>query len=231
MSEINGMTRAAHALRYWEVRQQAVANNLANATTDGFKGERVFARLMGDALPIADAATDLTAGTLKVTGAALDLAIGGDGFFVVATPDGERLGRGGHFRLDDEGRITDAAGNLLLGDGGPILPGEGSIEIDRGGLVRVDGRAVDRLRIERVAPEARLQHDAGTLFLPDPTRESVGPEARQVRQGAVEESNVNSIGALVDMISIQRAYTAVQKAVHALDGIRSTISNEIGKPS
>jgi flagellar basal-body rod protein FlgF len=231
MSEINGMTRAAHALRYWEIRQQAVANNLANVSTDGFKGERVFARLMGDALPIADSATDLRAGTLKPTGAPLDLALGGDGFFVVETAEGERLSRGGSFRLDDEGRIADAAGNLLLGEGGPIVPGQGTIEIDRSGVVRADGRVVDRLRLERVAPDARLQHVAGTMFLPDPSREPLDPNSRIVQQGVLEESNVSSIESLVDMISIQRAYTAVQKAIHTLDGVRSTITNEIGKPA
>jgi flagellar basal-body rod protein FlgF len=231
MSEINGMTKSAHALRYWEIKQQAVSNNLANVSTDGFKGERVFARLMGDALPVADSATDLRQGTLKVTGSPLDLALAGDGFFVVETPDGEKLSRGGSFRMNDQGQVTDAAGNRLLGEGGPIVPGQGTIEIGRGGAVRVDGRIVAQLRLERVPPDVRLQHDAGTLFLPDPAREPLDPEARQVRQGTLEESNVNSVSALVDMISIQRAYSAVQKAVHTLDGIRSTISNEIGKPA
>jgi flagellar basal-body rod protein FlgF len=85
-------------MHYWERRQEVLANNLANANTDGFKAERVFARLMGDAMTAGDTRTDRTAGTLRQTHAPLDLALADDGFFVVETPDGERLTRGGSFR-------------------------------------------------------------------------------------------------------------------------------------
>jgi len=228
--KINGMIRAAHALHYLERRQEVVSNNLANAATDGFKGERVFARMLGDALPFADTATDRRMGTLKPTGNPLDLAIDGDAFLVVGTPNGERLGRGGSFRLDDQGRIADQQGNLLLGIDGPITPGQGTVSIDGRGIVSVEGREVGRLRIESVPADVRLQHDAGTLFLPDPARAPLAADAAPLRQGTLEESNVNTIGSMVDMISIQRAYAAVQKAVVTLDGIRGTIANEIGKP-
>ncbi len=231
MSDINGMIRAARALHYWETRQQAVANNLANVNTDGFKGERVFARMLQDSAPIPDAATDFTPGTLRQTGNPLDLALEGEGFFVVETGGGERLSRGGAFQLDHEGRITDSAGNPLLGETGTItVAAGGAIEVDREGTVRVDGQAVDRLRLEGVPPGTRLQHDAGTLFLPDAAREPLDPATRPVRQGAIEESNVSSIGALVDMITIQRAYSSVQRAVTTLDSIRATISTDIAKP-
>jgi flagellar basal body rod protein FlgG len=71
------MSSAASALRYWERRQEVVANNLANVSTDGFKGERVFARMMGDALPVPETATDVRAGAFRQTGNALDVAIEG----------------------------------------------------------------------------------------------------------------------------------------------------------
>src|SRR5690606_32401424 len=112
---INGMKQAASAMRYWERRQEITANNLANVDTHGFKGERVFARMLGDGMgPVADTETDLRNGSLRQTGSPLDIAIGGDGFLVVETPQGERLTRGGSFRLDDTGRVVDARGNLLL---------------------------------------------------------------------------------------------------------------------
>ncbi|MBW3627778.1 MAG: flagellar hook basal-body protein [Gemmatimonadetes bacterium] len=227
---INGMIRAANALHYWGRRQEIVANNLANAETTGFKAERVFARMMGDSIPVADSATDLTNGTIRETGSPLDLALSNDGFFVVDTPNGERLTRGGSFTLDAAGQIVDANGNALLGENGPIAAPAGTIEIDKSGVVRVNGAEVDTLRVETVPANVRLMHDAGTHFLPNAAQAPQAAADRQVRQGALEESNVGTIDSMVDLISVQRAYAAVQRAVTTLDGIRDTISNQLGKP-
>jgi flagellar basal body rod protein FlgG len=231
MAEINGMRQAAHALRYWEVRQQAVANNLANVSTDGFKAERVFARMLEgeDPIPFADAATDFRSGTFRVTDQPLDLALEGDGFFVVQTPEGERLTRGGSFQLDQENRIVDSSGNPILGDAGPVIVPTETFEIDRLGVLRVGGEALARLRIESVPAGERLQHQGGNLFIPGESRQTAEAGSVRVRQGAVEESNVSSVGALVDMITIQRAYSAIQRAVQTLDGVHGTISSEIAR--
>lgn len=231
MPIVNGMIRAANALYYWERRQEIASNNLANAETTGFKAERVFGRMIGDAIPVADTATDFRAGTLKETGSPLDLALSSDGFFVVNTENGERLTRGGSFTLDPDGQVVDASGNPLLGEAGPIVAGNGRLEIDRQGVVRVNGAEVDRLRVETAPPNVKLQHEEGTLFIPDADRQAMANEDRQVRQGALEDSNVNTIDSMVDLISIQRAYSAVQKAVTTLDGVRDTISNALGRPT
>lgn len=230
MAEINGMIRSANALHYWERRQEIAAHNLANSETAGFKAERVFARIIGDGIPVADTTTDMTVGALTHTGQPLDFALADDAFFVVETPNGERLSRGGSFSLDADGRVIDARGNALLGDDGEIVLPPGSIEVDRAGVVRVEGAEVARLRVETVPPGVRLTHEEGTLFLPDPARQEQLAEARNVRQGHVEASNVSTIGSLVDLISIQRNFAAVQRAVVTLDGIRDTISNELGRP-
>lgn len=228
---INGMKQAASAMRYLQRRQEVVANNLANVDTHGFKGERVFARMLGDGMgPVADTTTDLRGGALRQTGAPLDLAIGGDGFLVVDTPNGERLTRGGSFRLDDEGRVVDARGNALLTDGGPLIVQGGTVEVDGAGRIRVDGRDVGTLRVEDVPPDTELLHEEGTLFVATEGTIPVDGGDRQIRQGHLEDSNVSSIDALVDMISIQRAYAAAQKSMVTLDEIRGTISNELGKP-
>lgn len=229
MPEINGMIRAANALHYWERRQEIAANNLANAETSGYKAERVFARLIGDAIPAADTATDLTAGALKETGSPLDFALGGDGYLVVDTPAGERLTRSGSFTLDADGRIVDAHGNALLGEGGPLVVGEGRIEVDGAGIIEVEGREVGRLRVETVPPGAEMVHEGGTLFIPPAGRAAQALEQRRVHQGFLENSNVSTIDSLVDMISIQRNYAAVQRAIVTLDGIRDTISNQLGR--
>lgn len=227
--EINGMIRAANALHYWERRQEIVANNLANAETTGFKAERVFARLIGNAVPAADTATDFRPGALKQTEGPLDLALGDRGFFVVDTPAGERLSRGGSFTQNADGELVDARGNRVLGEGGPIVLPPGRVEVSGAGVIQVDGREVARLRVETVPDGTRLQHEEGTLFIPDPARAPQPADERMVRQGFLEDSNVSTIGSMVDLISIQRSYAAVQRAVVTLDGIRQTIANDLGK--
>jgi flagellar basal body rod protein FlgG len=109
-----------------------------------------------------------------------------------------------------------------------VPPGE--LHIDANGAMSVDDRRLDSLRVESVPTGATLQHEGGTLFVPPATRQVVAVEARIVKQGYLESSNVNSINALVDMISVQRAYAAIQKAVITLDGIHGTAANELGKP-
>ncbi len=227
----NGMTSASAALRFWERRQEVAANNLANVSTTGFKAERVFARLLDGAHTVLDTRTDMRDGTVKPTDSPLDLSLEGPGFFVVSTPSGERYVRGGSFTMMQGGRIVDQQGNALLTEDGPlVLPKGSTIEIDPQGGVSVDGNRVARLRVETVAPNARLQHEGGNMFVPEAERQSVPVTERRIRQGALEQSNVDTMGAMVDMITVQRAYGAVQKVVTTLDGIRGTIANELGKP-
>lgn len=143
-------TGISAAKRYWLLRQQVTANNLANLSTDGFKAERVFARLPSDGSMVADTGHDLREGPQRSTGAPLDLALEGPGFYVVETPAGERLSRSGSFHLDEGGRMVDAGGNALLGENGPIVPGRGAIVIDAAGKVSVGGRDIATLRLMAV---------------------------------------------------------------------------------
>jgi flagellar basal body rod protein FlgG len=225
-----GLASGANALRYWQARQNVVANNLANAETHGFKGERVFARLLGDMVS-PEAVTDLRQGALMPTERPLDLAIDGDGFFVVDTPAGQRLSRGGPFKLDTDGTIVDAAGNALLGEDGPIrIPeSKGEVSVDEAGVVRVDGAPLDRLRIEVPGADARLQHEGHALFLAEGGTETVADDGRKVLQGHLESSNVNTMQSMVDMIDIQRNYAAVHNSMGVVDGMMDTIANRIGR--
>lgn len=238
---IGGLEAAAAALRYWEQRQEVLANNLANVSTDGFKGERAFARLLADGrTPAIDTVTDLTGGPMTETGAPLDLAVGRDGFFVVQTPAGERLSRGGALHLDAGGQLVDQLDNVVLGEADPkggtrgpvVLPAHvTSVVIDKAGAVVADGRQVGRLRLETVPAGSRLQHEAGGLFAAPGPRMRIELAERTIRQGAREQSNVGTVTALVDMISVQRAYASVQKVLTTIDSARGIAVTELGKPA
>jgi flagellar basal body rod protein FlgG len=226
----DALRRAGQAFRYWEEKQAAVAHNLANASTPGFKGERVFARLLEGAGVAPEGATDLRAGAMTGTGRPLDLALDGDGFLVVETPSGERLVRGGSFQLDESRTVVDADGNPLLGESGSIMiPEDAEYEITTRGELRVDGATIARLRVENVADESELQREGGLLFRTEGRTSPVEEGTFKVRQGHLEESNVDPVGALVDMIEIQRAYSALQRSVLVVDGVMDRISNDIGK--
>ena len=225
---LNGMTSAAGALRYWERRQEVTANNLANVSTDGFKAERAFSTLMAGA-PVIATATDQRLGTMRATGEAMDLSLGAGHFLVVQTDAGERYSRGGHLGFDGEGYLADQDGHRLLGTQGPIQVGAAPMSVDGDGNVSLAGKVVGQLRVESAPPNAALQHDAGTLFVPGATRTVTALDQRGVRQGFIEESNVDSLGGLVDMISVQRAYAAVEKSITVLDHIRETATSQLGR--
>ena len=226
----NGMSSAAAALQMLERRQQVLANNLANASTRGFNSETACARLIGDALATTDTALDLTQGNLTETHNALDLAIQGDGFFVTQTPGGERLVRNGSFRLDADRRLVDANGSVVLGADGPITLPPGVAEVDATGLVKVNGKPIQRLRVERVTDGTQLEHEGGTQFLPDASRTSVPVAERVVKQGFIEESNVNTMSQMTAMLEVLHRYGAAQKTLSTLDAARGISVTDLAKP-
>jgi flagellar basal body rod protein FlgG len=228
------MTSAAASLAMLERRQQVLANNLANVSTHGFKREQVFARLIGDAVSATETRVDLAAGTLAPSGNPLDLALEGDGFFVIKTPAGERHVRGGSFHIDADRRVVDHAGNPLLTEAGELMLPQGQpgpIEIDPAGAVTVAGRQVARLRVETISAEANPTHEGGVRFVPDASRQPLPPAERRVRQGALEESNVNPMDAMTAMLQVLHRFGAAQKTISTLDAVRGIAVNDLGKPA
>ena len=230
MPPLNGMDSAASALRYWERKQEVVANNLANVSTDGFKAQRVFARLLDGMRPEAEATSDLSTGNLKQTGNAFDVAIDGGGFLVVSTPNGERYTRGGTLRVDTKHFLVDANGHQLLGTKGPVKLLDGSIEIAADGTVKQGGRLIDFLRVETAPKGTEPGREGESLWVPGPTKQVIAPANRSIKQGYLEESNVNSMSALVDMVAVQRAYSSVQKAIMEMDHANETITTQLARP-
>lgn len=215
---------------------RAVANNIANADTTGFRREGViFAehmRPMGRAagtLSMAHArgrVVDLSPAGLRQTGGDLDLGIEGEGFFMVETPQGNRLTRAGAFLTDAEGQLVNADGHRVLDDGqAPVAipPGTRSIAIAADGTLSGDGEPLARIGLFTADP-ASLQHRGGTLF--EATGDVAPAEAARVRQGFLEGSNVEPVAEIARMIEVQRAYELGQSFLQREDDrIRAALSS------
>jgi flagellar basal body rod protein FlgG len=235
-----GIPQAAAALRNLERRQEIMANNLANVSTTGFKGEMPFARLLdAQGLAVVDAQTDRRQGALQRTENPLDVALATDGFFVVETPSGEQLTRGGAWARSPQGLLVDALGAPLLGEDdrrggtrGPIaIPNNTLVlRIEQDGAVVADGAQIGRLRVEDVPANVRLEHAGDGRFIAPAERQVRVPASRAVQQGALEDSNVTPVTALVSLIEIQRAYSSAQKALTTIDGALGIVTGDLARP-
>ncbi|MCV2866084.1 flagellar hook-basal body complex protein [Defluviimonas sp. WL0075] len=219
---------------------RAIANNIANVSTTGFRKEGVvfaehLARLGADepTLAMADGVarvTDLRSGPLLPTGGALDLAIEGDGFFLLATAEGERLSRAGSFALSPEGELVAADGARLLDAGGATItipPGAGQPAIARDGTLSVGGTPVAQIGLYATADMASLIHDGGTRFAVTGPMEPV--EAPRIHQGFLEGSNVEPVREIARMIEVQRAYEMGQGFLDREDGRIRAVIETLGR--
>ena len=221
---------AAEALRYWEQKQAAMANNLANVSTQGYKAETVFAELMQGKGPVGGGGTDYRAGARQETGRPMDVALEGDAFFLVRTPAGDRYTRNGSFSLDADGIVIDQAGNPVLGDNQqPLMLPPGEITIESNGEIRVDGASFGSLGIESVARGTRMTREGGNYFVPPANRVRPDENTVRVHQGQLEDSNVDPITSMVDMLDIQRNHAAVQRVLQTADGLDGRAVNDIAR--
>lgn len=226
---LRGIEQTARALTYYARLQDVTANNLANMTTDGFKLDRMTAAAATTgSFPVPVQSLDLAQGRLKETGRELDVALDGQGFLVVQTPQGDRLSRGGTLRLDDQGRLATGDGHPVLGEDGVIVVPPGRLEIDQDGTVRVDGDRIDRLRLENTKDATTLLKEGGTRFTSPAGTEPAG-EGLKVLQGRVEEPNGDPLHGMIDLITIQRAYSANVDALKAMDHVLGTIASDIAR--
>lgn len=204
-------------------RMDVIANNIANMTASGFKAET----LLAEQVPVdvgkrqtvnfvQDVALvrDLAPGAMIPTNNPLDLAIEGEGYFVVATPQGERYTRSGQFRLSELGEITTASGNSVLDDGGAPLAvpaGSGPIAIAPDGTVSTSDVVIGRLNIVKFEDAQDLQKAGDGLYRTDQVPE-LAEDARTL-QGLLEGSNVRPVVEMTEMMSTVRAYQGTQKII------------------
>ena len=205
-----------------------VANNLANMNTPAFKSESLIfiehvqkenQKEDADKLSFArDIGTkrDTTEGPLLKTDNSLDLAISGDGYFLVETPLGERYTRHGRFQLDAENRLVTGQGNPLLDNGGNeinIPTNSGRVEINPDGTISVGGGVIAKIGLVSFEDEQQLRRSANNLYIaPD----GVNPkevEKPKIVQGMLEQSNVNAIEQFTQMIQIHRSNNSLDRGM------------------
>lgn len=215
---------------------RVVANNIANANTTGYRREGViFAEHLsaldrqGDTLSMAHARgrlLDLQQGGLTQTNNSMDLAIEGEGFFLVEAPDGLRLTRAGAFIPSAEGELMTADGHRLLDEGQApiILPaGANAVAIGADGTLSSNGLPFGRIGLFTPPEGTDLTRQSGTGFAVEGEPQLV--EEGRIRQGFLEDSNVDPIFEITRMIEVQRAYELGQSFLDDEDGrIRAVIS-------
>ncbi len=200
-------------------RQDVLANNLANASTNGFRAEMAAFRavpVLGDGASTRVYALettlgyDATPGPVQSTGRSLDVAMAGNGWLAVQGLDGtEAYTRAGALQLDSAGQLVTPGGLPVLGDGGPItLPAGASVTVAADGTVMStvgEGRPQAAGRLKLVTPEAPLVRGNDGLFRGADGDLPADPAAR-LQSGALEGSNVNPVEAMVSMISAARQF-------------------------
>jgi flagellar basal-body rod protein FlgF len=208
---------------------EVIANNIANMSTPGFKGEQMlFVEYLGtmDSGETVSYVQDLAVvrdfgeGALTHTGNALDVAIHGSGWLVVDTPDGQRYTRNGHLSLDQNGRIVTSEGYAVLDrNGQPITlgPEDSRIVISGDGTIATNGGPKGRLNIVTFEDEQQLRKESGSLYTTDAPAQ---PALRaQVVQGMIEGANVEPIIEVTNMIWALRNYQAAQQLIEGDDGL------------
>lgn len=240
-------------------RLDVIASNLANAATTGFKQDRLaFESVLAGsqnppAVPPGQTAdpvllqerllTDYSAGALTQTGNTLDMALQGDGYFTVRTPEGVAYTRQGNFRLSTDGTLVTANGYPVLSRGGdqpdqgqPIridVAGQadgGKPVVDSQGNITLNGEPVASLAIFDFPKPYQLTKAAGTLFTAgaDATPRPAGP-VTTVSQGALEQSNVDSISAMVQMVETSRYFETCQRMVRSFDDMAAKAVNDLAR--
>lgn len=175
-------------------------------------------------------ATDYTSGSLIETGNKLDIALKGDGFFKVQTPNGVAFTRDGSFTLNANGELVTNEGYAILGQNGPIVLGQHSFEVNEYGDIIIEGQVENRLDIVRIDNKEYLRKQGNNLYrIIDNIQPQEAPFEGQVLAGYLETSNVNTIKEMVNLITAQRSYESNQKVIKTQDELLEKVVNELGR--
>lgn len=241
---IRGLYISAAGLLPRDMEQEVAANNLANINTIGYKKDAVhFKRLLDERLSLdslhggesdvsnsEETLINFSQGELQPTDVKTDLAIDGDGFFAIQTPEGLRFTRNGNFTLNEESQLVTKSGNLVMGQGGPIQLFRGDFEVKKNGEIFQNGTMIDQLDIVTFPKPLPLKKAGEGLFvLTVPNIRPMESENFTIHQGFLEGSNVNAISEMVKMITNDKNFQAGQKAIQAQDQTLGKVINQTAR--
>lgn len=257
-----GIFTAVSGAMAQSARLDTVANNLANLNTTGFKRdgqlfreyltsynkepgtievpripasiESFYATNGGDKsfVELDGTFSDFSQGTIRPTGNNLDVALEGEGFFEVATPEGSRYTRAGNFSVDGEGRLVTKQGfPVQRTGGGEFKFASANVNIGSNGEVFENGQSLGKLSLVKFGNKDALMKQGANLFTLKNNLDAQIAEAvdAKVNQGFLEGSNVNVVREMTDMITATRTFESTQKAIQAYDQMASKVVNEVPK--
>lgn len=210
----------------------AIAHNLANMNTTGFKGERMMfvdhlqRSRSGDFIAdqrlsfVRDVASfrDTSAGPIEQTGNTLDVAIHGDGYFVIQTPGGDQYTRSGNFRLDNGGQLVTQDGMPVMSSAGaPIFfaPEDTAITIAGDGTVSTENGQLGKLRVVTFDNDQDLQSSGGGLYTT--AQPPIDKPDAEIAQHALEKSNIQAILEMTRMMEVNREYSRAKSLMDKED--------------
>ncbi len=223
-------------------QQETVGNNLANVNTTGFKSDDRFFQTelnssiiqsgqFGELQEFSEEQvslrTNFNQGSLAETRNPLDVALNGDGFFAIETGETTSYTRNGNFMVNSEGELVNSRNYKVLGENGPITVTGKKVIISGDGSFIVDGEIVGKLKIVDFEEPYDLRRNGFGYFIPTEKTEEVDPEELSIKQGFLENSNVDPISEMVKMIELNRNYESCQKAIHAQDSSLQQAVNQI----
>jgi flagellar basal-body rod protein FlgG len=235
-------------------KMDVVSNNLANVNTTGYKKDvavtstfdQELARRINDVRnqiwiptvrnigPITYGAlvdeifVDFQQGGLKTTDGTFDLALSGNGFFVVNTRAGERYTRDGSFTVDADGYLRTTDGGFVQGQGGNIHIPNGIVTIEKNGEITIGDEFIDRIRTIDFENYESLRKQSNNYYAR--TGETTErPVNTEIIQGALESSNVNVVREMVDLITINRNYESNQKIIQTIDSTLQRSAQDVGR--
>ncbi|HEY6489189.1 MAG: flagellar basal-body rod protein FlgF [Terracidiphilus sp.] len=224
-----------------------IANNLANASTTGYRAEHnVFSSVLADAgglvqTPLNQAMNsvgilsgttlDQSQGALQKTGNPLDLGIEGGGFFVVQTANGPMYTRNGSFQVSSKGQLITSSGDAVMGDRGVIQMPPGKVTISPDGSISSDGAVAGKIKVVEFPAGTELS-SAGSTYYSAPANTAKAATNSNVRQGMLESSNVNPIASMVELVTAQRQAEMAQRALSMFNSeIDKTATQDLPKVS